>query len=75
MGKAESNYPVTELECLAIIEGIKAYHPYLANGNFTVVTNHIPLKYLTNVKVDTGRMARWALALQGYDFTVIHRKM
>ena len=72
--KAERNYPVTELEGLAIIEGIKAYHPYLANSHFTVVTDHIALKYLMNVKADTGRMARWALALQGYDLTVIHRK-
>ena len=27
--KSENNYPVTELEGLAIIEGIKAYHPYI----------------------------------------------
>jgi hypothetical protein len=30
--KSERNYPVTELESLAIIEGIKAYHPYLATA-------------------------------------------
>ena len=72
--KSERNYPVTELESLTIIEGIKAYHPYLANSHFTVVTDHIALRYLKNVKADTGRIARWALALQGYDFTVIHRK-
>ena len=59
---------------MVIIEGIKAYHPYLANSHFTVVTDHIALKYLMNVKADTGRIAIWALALQGYDFTVIHRK-
>ena len=28
--KSERNYPVTELEGLAIIEGIKAYHPQTA---------------------------------------------
>ena len=72
--KAERNYPVRELEGLAIIEGIKSYHPYLANSHFTVVTDHMVLKYLMNVKADTGRIARWALALQGYDFTVVHRK-
>ena len=72
--KSERNYPVTELEGLAIIEGIKAYHPYIANSHFTIITDHIALKYLMNVKADTGRIARWALALQGYDFNVIHRK-
>ena len=30
--KSERNYPVTELESLASIEGIKAYHPYLATA-------------------------------------------
>ena len=49
-----------ELEGLAIIEGIKSYHPYLANSHFTVVTDHMALKYLMNVKADTGRIARWA---------------
>ena len=69
-----SNYLVRELEGLAIIERIKSYHPYLVNSHFTVVTDHMALKYLMNVKADTGRIARWALALQGYDFTVVHRK-
>ena len=72
--KSERNYPITELEGLAIVEGIKAYHPYIANSHFTIVTDHMALKYLMNVKADTGRIARWALALQGYDYTVIHRK-
>ena len=72
--KAERNYPIWELEGLAIIEGIKSDHPYLANSHFTVVTDHMALKYLMSVKADTGRIARWALALQGYDFTVVHRK-
>ena len=72
--KSENNYPVTELEGLAIIEGIKAYHPYIANSQFTIVTDHIALKYLMNVKAETGCIARWALALQGYDFTVVHRR-
>ena len=72
--KSERNYSVTELEGLAIIEGIKAYHPYIANSKFTIVTDHIALKYMMNVKADTGRIARWALALQGYDFIVVHRR-
>ena len=72
--KAERYYPVRELEGLAIMDGIKAYHPYLANSHFTVVTDHMALKYLMNVKADTGHIVRWALALQGYDFTVVHRR-
>ena len=72
--KSERNYPVTELEGLAIIEDIKAYHPYIANSKFTIVTDHIALKYLMNVKAETGCIARWALALQGYNFTVVHRR-
>ena len=46
----------------------------MANSHFMVVTDNIALKYLMNVKADTGRIARWALALQEYAFTVIHRK-
>ena len=70
---AELNWNISELECLAVVEAIKKFHPYLANGHFHIYTDHIALKWLQNTKDMTGRLARWSLMLQGYSFTINHR--
>jgi hypothetical protein len=41
--------------------------------NFILYTDHQPIKWLmTNDKL-TGKLARWVLILQEYEFKVIHR--
>ena len=70
---SELAWTITEKECLAVVEAIKVYHPYLANTHFDIYTDHIALKWLQSVKQMTGRLARWSLLLQGYDFTIYHR--
>ena len=69
----ERKYNITERECLAIIEGIKSFHVYLAGQRFKVFTDHVALKWLMSIKQATGRLARWAVLLQGYDFEVCHK--
>ena len=71
--KAEKNYSTTELEALAVVEGIKKYTPYLQHSvKFTVVTDHCALKWLFSGNHAGGRLARWSLKLQAYNFQVIH---
>ena len=53
---------------------IKEYQPYIAMAPFVVYTDHILLKYLDSIKVSQGRLGRWAILLQGYPFTMKHRK-
>ena len=73
LNQAEQNYSTTEREALALVEGIKKFQPYLHNHKFTVVTDHSSLRWLMNVKDASGRLARWALLLQQYDFNIVHR--
>lgn len=71
---AQRNYTVTELECLAVVVAIKKFRIYIEGHDFTVVTDHASLKWLMHQKDLSGRLARWALKLQGYNFIIEHRR-
>jgi len=71
--KSEINWSISELECLAIIEGTRCYHQYLVGRPFTIVTDHVSLTFLNSLKAGRSRLQRWALHLQGYTFTIKYK--
>ncbi|KMQ85388.1 reverse ribonuclease integrase, partial [Lasius niger] len=71
---AERNYSATELECLAVVWGIRRMKGYLEGYRFTVITNHQSLKWLQRLEAPTRRLARWLFELQQYDCEVKYRR-
>jgi len=71
----ERKWSVSEIECLALLTGIREYHVYLAGKPFSVFTDHLSLKYLQSLKISANnRLARWALALQPYTFVINYKE-
>lgn len=74
LNAAERNYSVIELECLAIKWSINYCHEYLYGSHFSIRSDHAPLQWLTQNKDKSSRLMRWALSLQGYNFSIEYIK-
>jgi transposase InsO family protein len=74
LNDAQKNYSISELECLAAVLGVKKFRHYIEGHEFTIITDHAALKWLMRQKDLSGRLARWSLKLQGYNFKIVHRK-
>ena len=73
LSKSECNYSTIQKECLAIVFTMKQFRHYLLGYPFTLMTDHAPLQWLSTQKME-GLFCKWALALQEYTFTIVHRK-
>lgn len=74
LNRAQRNYSITELECLAAISWVQKFRPFIELQEFQIITDHASLQWLIIQKELSGRLARWSLKLQAFDFTIVHRK-
>lgn len=71
--RAEANYSSYEGECLATVWAVQHFRCYLWGRRFRIVTDHQPLLWLMTNESLRGKLARWALILQEFDFDIQHR--
>lgn len=70
---AESRYHSFELETLAIIYSLRKFRIYLEGIPFRIVTDCNSLAMTLNRKSINAKIARWALELENYHYTIQHR--
>ncbi len=66
--KAERPYSTPEKKCLGVIWALEYFRPYVEGLNVTIYTDHNSLRWLMSRPNPSGRLARWSLRLQDFDF-------
>jgi hypothetical protein len=69
--ESKKNYNTTEREAMAMVYALQKFRHYLLGKHFKMFTIHYSLKYLVNKPVLGGRIYRWILLFQEFDFEVI----
>jgi hypothetical protein len=67
----ERNYTTTEREGLVMVYALQKFRHYLLGGHFKMFTDHFSLKYLVKKPVLGGRICRWLLLFQEYEFEIV----
>lgn len=71
---AEVNYPVHELELLAIIHCLKVFRCYLEGQKVLIRTDHKSLEHLKTQKNLSRRLVRWMEYMAQFDVTIEYKK-
>ncbi|KAG1039856.1 hypothetical protein G6F43_012424 [Rhizopus delemar] len=66
--------PASASRTLTPAEKITHFYPYLYGATLTTYTDHVAFKSILSTKEPKDRISRWRLAIQGYSFTIAHRK-
>ena len=70
---SEKNWAVTEKEAFAVVWALQYFHAYVYGVKIIVYSDHKALNWLRNMKHPSGKLARWILKLEQYDYEIIHR--
>jgi hypothetical protein len=71
LSESNKNYNTTEREGLAMVYALHKFKHYLLGKHFNMFTDNFSLKYLVNKPMLGGRIYRWLLLFQEFDFEVI----
>ena len=69
----ENNYTTTKKEGLAMVYALQKFRHYLLGGPFKMYIDHFTLKYLVNKPMLGGKIYRWLLLFQEFEFEIIFK--
>ena len=68
----EKNYVVYDLELVVLIHALNMWRQYLLGNKFTLLIDHISLKYFFSQPDLNSRQARWMTFLSEFEFHIKH---
>jgi hypothetical protein len=71
LSESEKNYNTIEREGLAMVYALQKFRHCLLRNHFKMFTHHSSLKYLVNKLVLGGRIYRWLMLFQEFEFEMI----
>jgi hypothetical protein len=74
LSTTEIKYTTTEREGLSMVYALHKFQHYLLGGHFKKFTYHSALKYLVKNPVLGGRICKWLLLFQEYDFEIVAKQ-
>lgn len=74
LNESEVNYSTIEKECLAIIQAVKIFRPYVYGRKFKIISDHQPLQWLFNLREPNSKLVRWRLKLEEFDYEIQYKK-
>lgn len=72
---SQLNWSSAHGEAFAAVWAVKHFRPYLHGSHFTLVTDSMAVRHLKTAGTRdlSGKLARYALLLQAYDFDIVHK--
>ena len=70
---SEKNWAVTEKEAFTVVWALQYFHAYIYGVKIIAYSDHQALIWLRKMKHPSGKLARWILKLEQYDYEIIHR--
>ena len=69
----QQNYSTVEKEAFALLQAARTFGIYFDTKPVTVYSDHSPLQFLHKMANHNQKLLRWALELQQYNITIVHR--
>jgi transposase InsO family protein/predicted aspartyl protease len=70
LSPTQTRWSTIEKEGFAIYYALQKLDLYLHGSQFVIRTDHKPLKYILDAKMENKKIARWALSVAGYNCKV-----
>src|SRR5205807_5396291 len=74
LSSTQQNYPVYDLELLAIVDALQSFKPFLLGTHFTIITDHKNLKSFKtkSLSVLSPCQVRWLIKISPFDFNILY---
>ena len=72
LSKQQQKWETFSKETYAVVVALRKWHSYLYGNKFVLRSDHNPLVTIRDKKDPRGKIARWLMELEEYEFDIVH---